>query len=171
MKIIHQADYKTNTWKGGITRELYIAPEGSSLSDRNFDVRISSAVIALTSSDFSDFSGYKRYILPVEGRLTLFRDERKYELSPLEPFLFSGDEAVRSENSKGAIDFNVIFRADQQVEVKVVERAHADNEQTRTLLFAIDEIVVDGQRVGKHDSVLIDGGYTLEGKAIVVTFL
>lgn len=71
----------------------------------------------------------------------------------------------------GAIDFNVIFRADQQVEVKVVERAHADNEQTRTLLFAIDEIIVDGQRVGKHDSVLIDGGYTLEGKAIVVTFL
>lgn len=103
MKIIHQADYKTNTWKGGITRELYITPEGSSLSDRNFDVRISSAVIDLTSSDFSDFSGYKRYILPVEGRLTLFRDERKYELSPSEPFLFSGDEAVRSENSKGRL--------------------------------------------------------------------
>lgn len=72
---------------GGITRELMIYPEGSSLGERNFDFRISSAIIDLTESDFSDFSGYKRYILPVEGNVTLFRADEKIILSPDVPFL------------------------------------------------------------------------------------
>ena len=57
MKIIQQNDYIVNKWAGGITRQLYITPNGSSLADRNFDLRISSAVIDLTSSTFSDFTG------------------------------------------------------------------------------------------------------------------
>lgn len=61
-KNINQSDYKENRWSGGITRELLILPQGSSLSERNFDIRISSAVINLTKSVFSDFTNYKRYI-------------------------------------------------------------------------------------------------------------
>lgn len=72
-KNINQSDYKENRWSGGITRELLILPQGSSLSERNFDIRISSAVINLTKSVFSDFTNYKRYILPVEGSITLYR--------------------------------------------------------------------------------------------------
>ena len=75
-KIINQSDYKENRWSGGITRELLILPKGSSLSERNFDIRISSAVINLTKSVFSDFTNYKRYILPVEGSITLYLDNK-----------------------------------------------------------------------------------------------
>ncbi len=168
MKVIKQTDYKVNQWAGGITRELMIYPEGSSLGERNFDFRISSAIIDLTESDFSDFSGYKRYILPVEGDVTLFCADEKIILSPDVPFLFDGSEAIHSENSKGAIDFNVIFREGYPLEVEVVNDVEC--KQTRAILFALEDIEVNNRVIVRHDAVLMNEDYSIKGKAIEVRF-
>ncbi|RGL03635.1 hypothetical protein DXC89_02930 [Prevotella disiens] len=168
MKVIKQTDYKVNQWAGGITRELMIYPEGSSLGERNFDFRISSAIIDLTESDFSDFSGYKRYILPIEGNVTLFRADEKIILSPDVPFLFDGSEAIHSENSKGAIDFNVIFREGYPLEVEVVN--DVERKQTRAILFALEDIEVNNSVIVRHDAVLMNEDYSIKGKAIEVRF-
>ena len=53
MKIITQSSYKTTTWKGGVTRQIFISPADGDLSARLFDVRISSAIIDDVQSDFS----------------------------------------------------------------------------------------------------------------------
>lgn len=148
MKIIHQADYKTNTWKGGITRELYITPREAvfpiviSMSEFHRLSSISLRAISLTSAVINDTSSPWRAVL----RFLEMKENTSFRRQS--PFSFRAMRPCARRTRSGAIDFNVIFRADQQVEVKVVERAHADNEQTRTLLFAIDEIIVDGQRVG-----------------------
>lgn len=55
MPTLTQSSYKTTTWKGGVTRQIFISPADGDLSARQFDVRISSAIIDDVASDFSDF--------------------------------------------------------------------------------------------------------------------
>lgn len=70
-KIIKQEDFITSKWAGGETTQLHIYPEDAVFSDRDFLWRISSATFTSTESSFSDFNGYQRYILPLEGKLGL----------------------------------------------------------------------------------------------------
>lgn len=74
MPTLPQSSYKTTTWKGGVTRQIFISPADGDLSARQFGVRISSAIIDDVQSDFSDFSGFTRYILPLEGAITLVKE-------------------------------------------------------------------------------------------------
>lgn len=166
-KIINQSDYKENRWSGGITRELLILPQGSSLSERNFDIRISSAVINLTKSVFSDFTNYKRYILPVEGSITLYIDNKEYPLNRDVPFEFDGSESVCSQNSVNAVDFNVICRKELNVNVAVLSKGKS-NKQNATFIFALEDIVINNMKVNKYNSIILDEPYQFEGKAIVV---
>ena len=100
MEITTQEQYQTTMWKGGTTRQIFISPADGDLAARRFDLRISSAIIELTESDFSDFTGFTRYILPLEGEITLLKDGRRILLSHNELYRFEGDEVVSSENTK-----------------------------------------------------------------------
>ena len=92
MPTLPQSTYKTTTWKGGVTRQIFISPADGDLSARQFDVRISSAIIDDVQSDFSDFSGFTRYILPLEGEITLIKEGRRIALSHNALYEFEGDE-------------------------------------------------------------------------------
>ena len=75
MEIITPAQYKTTNWKGGTTRQIFICPADGNLSARRFDLRISSAIIEQTESNFSDFSihtSFGRRNNIVERRTTHF---------------------------------------------------------------------------------------------------
>ena len=124
-QIVRQATYKTTQWSGGITREICIFPATASLAARNFDVRISSAVIDTPESNFSDFTGYRRYLMPLNGEIVLYPsasepqsaaengavgEENAVKLSATDLFEFDGAQPMRSRNTPGAIDFNVIVR-------------------------------------------------------------
>ena len=95
MTTLPQSSYKTTTWKGGVTRQIFISPADGDLSARQFDVRISSAIIDDVQSDFSDFSGFTRYILPLEGEITLIKEGRRIALSHNALYEFEGDEKVK----------------------------------------------------------------------------
>lgn len=65
------ADFRTSTWSGGTTTELFLYPENGSYAARDFLFRISSATVDLEESDFTPLQGVERYITPLEGSFVL----------------------------------------------------------------------------------------------------
>ncbi len=168
ISIINQQDFATTQWSGGSTRQIFISPAGSKVAARDFDVRISSAVINVTHSTFSDFSGFQRVIMPVEGNITLLHNGNEVTLSHDEPFRFSGDDAVESVNTPGAVDFNVIYR-NCRPEVWIEHESCLLDTTDLAVLFALGECTVNGQLLHKHCAAIVrDEPVALTGCAVIV---
>ena len=91
VKILGPENFVETQWSGGKTRQLIIYPENSNLSKRDFEFRISSASFTGEESDFSDFTGYQRYILPLKGDLYLdHKGLYQRQLAPYEVEYFDG---------------------------------------------------------------------------------
>ena len=161
--------YQTTTWKGGITRQIFISPANGDLSTRHFDLRVSSAIIDSTESDFSDFTGFTRYILPLEGDITLYKDSVQIPLSHNALYQFEGDETIHSVNTQGAVDFNIIVRHGIAVEPGIFQDTHFPTPRPR-LVFALEDCMIDDLYLAKHDTALITEPFHLKGKAIVVAY-
>jgi len=169
MEIIRKESYQTTTWKGGITRQIFISPANGDLSTRHFDLRASSAIIDSTESDFSDFTGFTRYILPLEGDITLYKDSVQIPLSHNALYQFEGDETIHSVNTQGAVDFNIIVRHGIAVEPGIFQDTHFPTPRPR-LVFALEDCMIDDLYLAKHDTALITEPFHLKGKAIVVAY-
>ncbi len=97
-------------WKNnlGVTYEIEIFPPGSTVTNHDFDYRISMAEIK-SENVFSNFSGYQRILTIVRGSGINFNKEKMklYEVK-----YFSGEEKVTSSPTKKnqlVIDLGVIF--------------------------------------------------------------
>ena len=66
---ISEKDHVHSTWAGGTTTQVYISPENSVFTERKFDFRISSAVVAIEESDFTPFPGFSRILMVLVGEL------------------------------------------------------------------------------------------------------
>ena len=112
MKMLHlkQADFATNRWSGGTTTQLFIWPEGASYASREFQVRISSAVVELPESDFTPLPGVTRYITPLSSSFTLTHPGKApVVMNPLDaPYRFSGEESTHCVGK--ATDFNLMLK-------------------------------------------------------------
>lgn len=120
-KIISPDEFIENQWSGGTTTQLVIFPEGSSLANRDFDFRISSATFTSTSSDFSEFNSYQRYLLPLIGKLSVNHENlysRKLDTYELEYFL--GSWKTSSTNTLDCKDFNLIVKKGIQSNLSVL---------------------------------------------------
>ena len=167
MTTLPQSSYQTTTWKGGFTRQIFISPADGDLSARHFDVRISSAIIDDVASDFSDFTGFTRYILPLEGEITLIKERHRITLSHNALYKFEGDEKVSSENTQGAVDFNIIVRHGISVEVGIMVEAQFTDSR-RTIVFALEDCSIEGETIRKHDTAILEKPFHLKGKSVVV---
>ncbi len=108
IKILKEEDFKTSTWPGGKTTELFIYPEGSNYSERDFKVRISSATVELDQSTFTKLEGVNRFITPLDNNLKLTHDGLEFEnLKPFEVYEFQGDIDTTSYGK--ARDFNLML--------------------------------------------------------------
>ena len=106
---IRAAEMKTSDWSGGRTTEIFIHPEGTSVGARDFEVRVSTATVELDETTFSDYSGYIRRIMPVEGGFELTIDEQdRIKLERFDATTFDGGRHVCSVGK--CRDFNVIHR-------------------------------------------------------------
>lgn len=103
-----------NEWSGGTTTELCIYPREATYGERNFDFRISSASVEVKESTFTDFSGYLRRIMILEGEIALQVENKEVQLSPYQEFAFSGSDKVKSFGK--CVDFNVIYRPNYHAE-------------------------------------------------------
>lgn len=112
MRICHltTADFRTSTWSGGTTTELFLYPETGSYAARDFLFRISSATVELEESDFTVLPGVERYITPLEGCFTLIHPSTfPVELPPLAtPYRFRGDIPTHCVGK--ATDFNLMLK-------------------------------------------------------------
>ena len=169
MQIITPEQYETTQWKGGTTRQVFISPSNGNLSTRCFNLRISSAIIEQTESSFSNFSGFTRYILPLEGEITLSRDGRRISLSHNELYRFEGDESISSENTPGAIDFNIIVRHGIGIDVAIIQDVQLTDDR-ETVVFALDDITIDGQHIDKYSTAIVSQSFFLEGRAAIARF-
>lgn len=112
MKIIHfrPEDFKTSTWAGGTTTELYLYPEDGSHAQRDFQLRISSATVDLEESDFTLLPGVERFITPLDGTFVLTHpDMPPVKMEALgEPYRFSGEVPTHCVGK--ARDFNLMLK-------------------------------------------------------------
>jgi environmental stress-induced protein Ves len=114
VKLTHlrPADYKTMPWKngGGTTTELMAETSGAA---EGYDWRLSIAAVA-ASGPFSDFRGYDRSIMLVEGKgFTLdFAEDGIHHLTrSFEPLRFDGAWRTACTLLDGPVkDFNLIAR-------------------------------------------------------------
>jgi environmental stress-induced protein Ves len=100
--------HKTSQWAGGTTTELCIYPEGAVYANRDFDFRISSAVVDMESSIFTLLPGYERHLMVLSGKTRLeHKNHHSITLSPFEQDIFMGD--WETESFGKCIDFNLML--------------------------------------------------------------
>ncbi len=113
--IIKWNTMKTTDWSGGTTTEVRIAPEGASVGARDFSYRISSATCDLEVSEFSDYTGFTRYIAPVDGSLRLNVEGEELLLKKGEVYRFSGSAKVTGLSK--VRDYNLILKDGEPCEL------------------------------------------------------
>lgn len=160
-----------STWKGGKTIQLCIVPENASLQERNFDLRISSATIDLERSEFSDFRGYRRYLMKLEGDITLLIDDKTIIIKRDEAFEFMGDEKVISISREPSRDFNVIIKKDKKADISIKENEKL-NTNKGEYIFSLEKAKINGNEVDKYALYEADDeNINLEGRFIYIKIL
>lgn len=157
-----------STWKGGKTEQLCIVPEDASLQERNFDLRISSATIDLERSEFSDFTGYRRYLMKLEGDIRLLIDDKSIIIRDDEAFEFMGDEKVISISKEPSRDFNVIIKKDKKADISIEENKKL-NTNKGEYIFSLEKARINGKDVDKYALYETEGEeINLQGKFIYI---
>lgn len=160
-----------STWKGGKTEQLCIVPENASLQERNFDLRISSATIDLERSEFSDFRGYRRYLMKLEGDITLLIDDKTIIIKRDEAFEFMGDEKVISISKEPSRDFNVIIKKDKKADISIKENEKL-NTNKGEYIFSLEKAKINGKDVDKYALYETDDeNINLEGRFIYIKII
>lgn len=160
-----------STWKGGKTEQLCIVPENASLQERNFDLRISSATIDLERSEFSDFRGYRRYLMKLEGDITLLIDDKTINIKRDEAFEFMGDEKVISISKEPSRDFNVIIKKDKKADISIKENEKL-NTNKGEYIFSLEKAKINGKDVDKYALYETDDeSINLEGRFIYIKII
>lgn len=160
-----------STWKGGKTEQLCIVPEDASLQERNFDLRISSATIDLERSEFSDFTGYRRYLMKLEGDIRLLIDDKSIIIKRDEAFEFMGDEKVISLSKEPSRDFNVIIKKDKKADISIKENEKL-NTNKGEYIFSLEKAKINGNEVDKYALYEADDdNINLEGRFIYIKIL
>lgn len=140
MKILTETDFLISDWSGGTTTQLFIFPEGATLTGRNFDWRISSAVVETEESAFTHFDGYERILIPLKGKLEMEHETPggvlQQNVNQFELARFNGSWATKG---KGKLtDFNLIFKPSYNPKVQIfyfAEETALDLDETTTVLF------------------------------------
>lgn len=157
-----------STWKGGKTEELCIVPEDATLQERNFELRISSATIDLKRSEFSDFTGYRRYLMKLEGHITLLIDDKTIIIKGDEAFEFMGDEKVISISKEPSRDFNVIIKKDKSADISIKENVKL-NTNRGEYIFSLEKAKINDIDVDKYSLYETEGEeINLRGKFIYI---
>ena len=131
MKLIKANQFQTTNWSGGTTTELFIWPEGTSYTERNFDFRLSTATVEIETSVFTPLPGISRTLMVLEGEMELQHEgHHSKSLSPFDQDEFLGDWATKSigkctdfnlmsrNNTKGKLQhFSMMKNSDQRIEL------------------------------------------------------
>lgn len=125
VRVIRREEYGRSKWSGGETREIAIYPESAKYSDRNFIWRLSSATVEIEESSFTDFTGFKRIIMIIDGAMTLeHKNHGSAQLEPFWPHSFQGEWITKSFGK--ATDFNLIMKESCSGSLKAISLMGSD---------------------------------------------
>lgn len=115
-------------WSGGKTTELGIFPKGAKVDKKDFVWRLSTATCKRDKSKFTDYSGYNRVLLPLEGEVKLENttadgEKKETELQELEQVEFSGSDKTVAYGLKR--DYNLIIKEGCEYYVDVIDQIEA----------------------------------------------
>ena len=111
VEIRRREQYKTSSWSGGTTTELYLYPEDGDYAKREFKIRISSATVEAEESHFTSLPGIQRNLMILEGEMRLVHNnERAREMKPYDIDTFSGGWDTVSYGK--VRDFNLMVQGD-----------------------------------------------------------
>lgn len=117
------ADQPLYTWIGGTIREIAIYPPEADFRAGDYLFWIGTAIID-QSAAYSDFSGFDRLHVPLEGNgLRLHFDEppETVELANFDQYTFDGGRPLRGELIDGPVlAFNIIMKAGMQARISMV---------------------------------------------------
>ena len=151
VKKISEKEKVVSIWSGGITSQLYIAPENSVFAERNFDFRISSAVIEVEESDFTPMPGFSRILMVLDGELEISHEGHYSKfLKQFEVDEFSGDWKTSSKGM--VVDFNLIMGEGISGRMKYISLKKEEN------------ILKINSRRGKFQFARTIGYYLISGK-------
>jgi environmental stress-induced protein Ves len=157
-KIVKKEDFITTKWAGGETDQLAIYPEDAIFSKKDFLWRISSATFTSTESKFSDFSGYQRYILPLEGKLRVYHEGLyNRELDKYEVEYFDGSWSTSSENTMDCRDYNFIVKNGNLAKMQILKEGdeYLLKGSKIVTIFSMDDFVLNLK--GQKENRDIDG--------------
>ena len=121
-KIIRKENQKERLWTGGVSKELYIYPDGSTI-DSPFNFRVSTASINPGEYNFTSFKGYKRLLILLSGHLKLEVDGKEHHLDSFSHIFFSGSSHTNSSTTEACMDFNLIYKdVIELLDFKIVEK-------------------------------------------------
>ncbi len=155
--IISPKDFKVVPWKNGqgYTTELYISHKFENFP---FSWRISMAKVT-QNGPFSDFSGYDRILVMMQGNGIILQHDSLKENKLSKRFdiaYFSGDSKTSATLIDGEIqDFNVItYRNHCSAKVDIIENTHVICEANHFLIYPPDSDVCIRTETKKEISLL-----------------
>ncbi|MDQ7247935.1 HutD/Ves family protein [Dongia sedimenti] len=165
MQLTHltAADYRRMPWKngGGTTTELMIEPSDAALG---YDWRLSIAEVA-QSGPFSDFTGYDRTTMLVEGAgftLAFPQQPAQHFSRTFEPFRFSGESPCDCTLIDGPVrDFNLIARRGLTAILDVLRLVPGEESVAAAPITVLHlfrgQIAACGRDLAAGDTLRIDG--------------
>jgi uncharacterized protein len=170
MRILRTGDYRVMPWKNGrgITTEIFVVPEDAGLSGRPLDWRVSIADVA-SDGPFSQFPGYNRHIMAIEGQGMVLEGAPDGQISLADNFVprrFSGDWQISGRLLAGPVrDFNLMARrdsCDSRLEVhEATSKLRLDAAASTLLIYVVDgEIAASGHVLTGGETILLSPGET-----------
>ncbi len=164
-KILRKEKIKISKWSGGITKQLYIYPEDSDYTKRDFKFRISIATTELEESTFTKLEGVDRVISILEGKMELFHEgNHNAILLPYEIDRFKGDWDT---SSKGKVtDFNLMLKECKGdfffKEIKGKEKIEIESTAGILFIYCISGEIKIEDKILKEEELLVTNKINLE---------
>lgn len=156
MKLIKKDEFKDSKWSAGVTTEVFIYPETATVSEKNFDFRISTATCLDEVSIYTPYRGFNRYIAPLDNDMKIKTGNNKFILKPYEVLYFNGDD--KTESSGEVRDFNLIYK--KGLDAKMYSLNINDFEfkaDKRAVIFNFDsDLELDGEKFEAFSAVFLE---------------
>jgi environmental stress-induced protein Ves len=164
IELITKEETIVSNWSGGSTTQLFIFPKDSTLQERNFDFRISSAIVEVEESEFTSFAGYDRILMVLNGELEIVHENQYSKiLKQYEIDSFSGDWKTISKGK--IVDFNLILKRGIKGSLRYIDLNRDRSRPVRTMLsvFIMGYYVISGKMevVVNQDNYLVSEGELL----------
>jgi uncharacterized protein len=168
LQILPPNSFQTQRWSGGTTTELFIFPEKSNYSQRNFEFRLSLATVEVETSDFTPLPGIFRKTMILDGEIALAHNGEAPE--KLEKFdVASYDGGWQTHAVGQCTDFNLMTKGKTfgSLEGKALEPSEQwivpTTEHTFLLVYQGRLAIIDQ----KEAHIAEEGSLVIAGKSVV----